>query len=80
MVEAGVEVDSHESDLYVPVNDVSRKLINEYEHKGIVSIFRSQLTGTDWYDIPFANDPWWEAKLEQDWKGYPNPYKPEHNV
>jgi hypothetical protein len=60
MVEAGVETSNHESDLYVPVNPVTTKLINEYKYKGNVKTFLNQITKTHWYDIPFAYDPFWE--------------------
>lgn len=54
------EVSHHESDLYVKVTDVSSNIINEYKFKRNVSTFISQLTGSPWYEIPFAYDPFYE--------------------
>ena len=70
MIEAGVEVDNHESDLYVPDNEVTRKIIEGYEFKGNCSRFRNAVDGEIWVDIPFSYDPWWDYKLEEGWRGY----------
>ena len=59
MVEIGVSIDHHESDLYVPVTQKTQAIINDYEFKSNVQRF----LGTDghaWFDIPFAFDPFWE--------------------
>lgn len=61
MIEAGVPTDSHESDLYALVNDKSREIVQSYDHKGIVKTFVNT-DGKQWYDIPFAYDPFWAAK------------------
>lgn len=50
----GIEYSTHCSDLYIPVNDQTRKLVDYYEYKGNVEIFISQIDGKPWYDIPFA--------------------------
>lgn len=69
--EAGVPLDNHESDLYAKVTPESTIIITGYENvrkvtgKGAplnVSTFKSNIDGTLWYDIPFAFDPWWEAR------------------
>lgn len=62
MKAAGVEMSSHESDLYVPVNLVTAALVTAYEHKNNVTTFTSNIDGNRWYDIPFAYDPYWESK------------------
>jgi len=63
MVEAGVEVRKHESDLYVPNNETTRAIIAEYEHKNSVTSFYCYDNVNDpWFDIPFAYDPWWDAR------------------
>lgn len=61
MIAAGVKVDNHYSDLYAPVNPVTEKIVSEYEHKSNVTTFH----GGQYYDIPFAFDPYWEAKQNQ---------------
>ena len=57
---AGVKMDNHESDLYVPVNEKTRSIVATYQHKENVSTFTHQVNGERWYDIPFAFDPWWD--------------------
>ena len=60
--EAGVPLDNHESDLYAKVTDDSRAIIAKYAYRTNVRIFRSQIDGTLWYDIPFAYAPWWKRR------------------
>ena len=62
MVDAGVEIASHESDLYVKVTPESEAIINTYEHKANVRRFVSAIDGTQWFDIPFAFIPWWDKR------------------
>ncbi len=57
--EAGIEIDSHCSDLYMPVNEKSIKLVNQYKYKTNVDIFISQIDGSRWYDVPFAYYPYY---------------------
>lgn len=61
---AGVETDNHASDLYVPVNEATKKIISEYEFKSNVTTFVSNIDGKTWYDIPFAYLPFWDNKLK----------------
>jgi hypothetical protein len=61
MKAAGVPIDRHESDLYVPVNDTTKAIIRDYELKDSVGCFLSCLDGKLWFDIPFAWLPFWEA-------------------
>ena len=56
MVEAGVPIDSHNSDLYCKVTPESRALIQRYESRTNVQTFREQIKGEMWYDVPFAFD------------------------
>ena len=63
MVEAGVEISSHESDLYVPCNEITTEIISRYIHKCNVTTFNCyDEVGNVWYDIPFAYDPWWNDR------------------
>jgi len=48
------EIDTHESDLYVLVNDISKEWLSTYEFKSIVYMFRSEIDNKLWYDIPFG--------------------------
>ena len=58
---AGVPTDHHESDLYCKVTPESTALLVAIHDPG-VSTFRDRVTGDQWYDIPFAFDPFCEAK------------------
>jgi len=59
MVEAGIEIDHHETDLYVPVTKTTRSIVAHYPHRSNVSTFVSQIDGRNWFDIPFAYVPAW---------------------
>jgi hypothetical protein len=59
-IELGIETASHCTDLYLPVNEQTRALINQYEYKQSVHTFRNRITGQLWFDIPFAYSPAWD--------------------
>lgn len=62
MVLAGVQIDHHESDLYVPDNAVTRAILEHYpDHRA--QPFMSE--NEPWLDIPFAYQPWWELRLHR---------------
>jgi hypothetical protein len=63
MVAAGVETANHESDLYVPANPTTQQIADRYEFKCNVTRFINNITGTVWFDIPFAYTPWWDRRL-----------------
>ena len=65
MVAAGVEISHHESDLYVPDNEITRGIISEYQSKESVTRFRNQRTGTLWFDIPFGYKPFWDKRASK---------------
>lgn len=57
------DIDTHESDLYLRVNPISRKLVGEYEYKNFVTTFIDNIDHELWYDIPFQSvDFDWERK------------------
>jgi hypothetical protein len=58
---AGVPLDSHESDLYVRVTPVSTGILRASTMG--YTVFVDRRTGALWYDVPFAFDPWWEARV-----------------
>ena len=62
MKAAGVKIASHETDLYVPVNETTQAIVDGYRFKSIVTTFTNQVEGGRWYDIPFAYTPAWDAK------------------
>lgn len=58
------EIDHHASDLYLKVNSVSQKLVEEYP-SAYVSTFKSiheKDKGALWYDIAFAYTPFWQER------------------
>ena len=57
MVKAGVKIDSWQSDMYVPVNDITKEIISRYQFKKMVTKFRDNIDHVIYYDIPFAYDP-----------------------
>jgi len=68
---AGLEIDSHESDLYIRDSSVARRLLEIHDKRGKrvyqvdgwnVSVFRSQIDNAAWLDVPFAFDPYWQKK------------------
>lgn len=44
------------SDLYLRVTPISKRLVSRYEYKHFVTVFRDQIDGVPWYEIPFAFD------------------------
>lgn len=62
----GIPYANHETDLYIPVTDQTRKLIDAYEFKSNVTTFKNQVEGGIWYDIPFAYLPAWESKSRKE--------------
>ena len=65
----GIPFSNHQSDLYIPVTDETRELISQYEFKQNVSTFKNRVEGGHWYDIPFAYEPYWEARVRSTDKG-----------
>jgi len=51
---------SYGSDLYLKVTPTSKKLSASFEGGRYVQIFRDQIDGELWFDIPFAYIPFWE--------------------
>ena len=59
---ANVPLSSHESDLYAMVTPESAAIVKAYKFKGNVTTFQNNVDGKRWYDIPFAFEPYWEAR------------------
>lgn len=63
MKAAGVDLSSHESDLYVESTETSRAILADFPlQKSNAMGFRNQIDGKAWIDIPFAYDPFWNRK------------------
>lgn len=68
LVEAGVEISNHYSDMYVKATPESTSIINKFRSDGNLfsSVrFKNNIDGTMWYDIPFLYDPYWEEKSKR---------------
>jgi len=61
LVNAGIPLDNHESDLYAKVTPEAGRIIRASGWGG-VTVFINQLDGSPWFDLPFAYLPWWEAR------------------
>ncbi len=60
---AGIPFASHETDLYFPVTEASRAILERHPlQKSIAQTFTNQVEGGRWFDVPFAYLPAWEAK------------------
>ncbi len=59
-VEAGLDYDSHESDLYVLDTPEARVLVEK--HGFYFEAFVSTADGRRWIDVPFAYYPWWSTR------------------
>lgn len=61
----GIEIENHESDLYLPVNKQTRELVKKHlANGGSASTFVNQIDKKLWYDIPFHYSPWWEERMK----------------
>jgi hypothetical protein len=65
LLEAGCQMDHHESDLYVRMVPDAVKILREHygvrfgTHGGC-TLFRSPVDGRIWIDCPFMYDPFWQ--------------------
>jgi hypothetical protein len=63
LIKNGIEIDNHESDLYFPMTLESIEILEKYpSEKRNARIFKNEINGEAWYDVPFAYIPWWEKK------------------
>lgn len=63
--DAGCELDSHESDLYVKKTPEAVSIINQFQQEKNNYWNLSAFTGNDgeqWLEVPFGYSPWWDAK------------------
>lgn len=63
MLAAGVEVDSHESDLYVKASATASAVLRRHPAQAANALYFWDRTGGGmWIDVPFAYDPWWHRR------------------
>jgi len=56
--EEGIPTKNHYSDLYIPVTPRTRELVKGYH----AHVFTNAVEGGAWFDVPFAFDPYWDAR------------------
>lgn len=63
LVDLGVEVSGHESDLYFPATPATIQVIDDCLRDGVLKSrptrFRSNVDHKAWFDAPFMYDPFW---------------------
>jgi len=63
---AGLEMDHHESDLYLKDTPEARRVVAEHQAASgrdeFVTYFTSEIDGARWMDIAFKYEPFWAAK------------------
>lgn len=66
---AGCRLSHHESDLYVKVDKVSRRILREIAEEGRIAplptLFESSDSSGFWWELPFAYEPWWLEREKQ---------------
>lgn len=63
LVNAGVQIDHHQSDLYFEITKQSLAILEKYpDKKQIATKFVSQIDNKLWVDVPFAYLPFWKNK------------------
>lgn len=60
-MEAGLKIDSHESDLYIEDSVKAREILTRNKHYSFRSFF-SRIDKMWWLDVACAYDPFWEKK------------------
>ena len=59
---------SHESDLYIPMTPETPALMDQPQfamQRSSRTAFHNPMTWNLWWDVPFAYDPWWEARMQK---------------
>lgn len=63
LLDAGVEIEHHESDLYCRVTQVSQGIVDRYRKNGLSAYtFVDNIEHKLWFDIPFMYEPFWQNK------------------
>lgn len=54
------DIGHHGSDLYIKRTPAAVALVGRLANKAFLSVFRSQIDGCIWYELPFCFTPFWE--------------------
>lgn len=67
LVEAGIETDNYCSDLYFPVSNKSKKILEKHitMPSTIVSFFTHNVFGGIWYSVFAAYTPYWDKRKKK---------------
>lgn len=64
--ESGVPIDNHYSDLYFLKTPESVAILKRFPLKhGLATMFKSQIDGKIWVEVPFSFDPFWDKVAER---------------
>lgn len=62
LVDAGIKVSNHYSDLYYPVTPQTTEILSRYPDLKRISVtFYNKLTNSLYYETPFQYLPFWES-------------------
>ena len=64
LLAAGVQMDSHESDLYFQDTPESLAILRKYPDSAQIAEPFTKLDGSRWWEVPFAFLPWWERRTQ----------------
>lgn len=65
IIAEGIQHNNHYSDLYIPDNTQTRKILERHpDQKKVSAAFVNQVEGGLWIDIPFAYDPFWVERTK----------------
>lgn len=52
-------IDHHCTDLYLLANSASNIIVGAMDNNALLNVFRSQIDGKLWYELPFCYIPGW---------------------
>lgn len=61
LTDAGIECSNWQSDLYFPVNEQTRQILQKFPSQ-TRSTFQSNIDRKHMYECPFAYDPFWKKR------------------
>lgn len=80
LVAAGIPIGSHESDIYFPVTEETKAILKRFPlQKANAEVFKNQVEGGLWYDVPFAYLPFWDKRMREKTGGEGKEGEKEHH-
>ena len=62
LLDAGIEMSNHCSDLYFEKNEKSDEIVKDYP-EACITVFMNQITWTQWYCANFQYTPFWSKSV-----------------